>query len=139
VQQAWFDAICVTRQCAADIGARVRTTSAASPSACLERDRINRDTEIAAGSCLAIDGTTIQLMTGTGRRRQCGRLLAAEHPARLRLRVAAILRSVNGGPSTDGSAGGGSRHADSPASRRSRPDRPLTERQPALPYTLGLA
>ena len=63
VEQAWFDVVygAYAADAPATIGERVRENLGGFPPApCFERDRINcDDAELAAGSCIAIDGTTV--------------------------------------------------------------------------------
>jgi MYXO-CTERM domain-containing protein len=71
VEQAWFDAIEGAYDPAASstLSDRIENHLGGYPAApCIERDRINcDDAEIAAGSCLAIDGTTtITLLSQPG-------------------------------------------------------------------------
>jgi MYXO-CTERM domain-containing protein len=70
VEQAWFDAIWAAygTGATADLRTRIaRDLSGFPPAPCLERDRVNCDeAEIAAQSCVGIDGTSMIEIVGTG-------------------------------------------------------------------------
>ena len=70
IEQAWFDAIMGAYSAAAPatISERVSANLGGFPPApCLERDRTNCDAaELAAGTCLGLDGTTVITIAGNG-------------------------------------------------------------------------
>jgi hypothetical protein len=70
VKQAWFDAIygAYAASPPAEIPARIsQNLGGFQPAPAFERDRVNcDDNEIAAGSCVAVDGTTVIELLGSG-------------------------------------------------------------------------
>ena len=70
VEQAWFDAIYGAYATGAPGSIRDRVVGNLGgfpPAPCLERDRVNcDDAELAAGACVAIDGTTMIELAGKG-------------------------------------------------------------------------
>lgn len=147
VEQAWFDAIYGAYASAAPytISQRVRQNLGGFPPApCFERDRINCDaTEIEAGQCVAIDGSTlIELLPGEG---HGGQPVAKDIvPMSIRPDSDFMWRSdphqVNGGASTRMDPRGDFLAAYwlARASELATPDANLSPNaRPPLSYTLG--